>query len=50
MLHSMGSQGIRHDLMTEGFPSSSDSKESAYNAGNMGLIPGLGRFPEEGIG
>ena len=25
-------------------------KESACNAGNMGLIPGLGRFPGEGKG
>ena len=30
-----------------GFPVDSDSKESAYNAGNLGLIPGLGRSPEE---
>ena len=26
----------------------SDSKESAYNAGDLGLIPGLGRFSGEG--
>ena len=25
-------------------------KESAFNAGNLGLIPGLGRSVEEGIG
>ena len=31
-----------------GFPGSSDSKESAYNAGDLGLIPGLGRSPGEG--
>ena len=30
-----------------GFPVDSDSKESACNAGNLGLIPGLGRSPEE---
>ena len=29
------------------FPSDSDDKESACNAGNLGLIPGLGRFPGE---
>ena len=29
------------------FPSGSDSKESACNAGDPGLIPGLGRFSEE---
>ena len=27
----------------------SAGKESAYNAGNPGLIPGLGRSPGEGI-
>ena len=30
-----------------GFPGGSD-EEPAYNAGNRGLIPGLGRFPGEG--
>ena len=29
---------------------SSDGKESAYNAGDPGLIPGLGRYPQEGNG
>ena len=33
-----------------GFPGGSDSKESAYNAGDTGLIPGLGRSPGEGTG
>ena len=33
-----------------GFPGGSDGKESACNAGNMGSIPGLERFPEEGQG
>ena len=33
-----------------GFPHSSDGKESACNAGDPGLIPGLGRSPGEGIG
>ena len=32
------------------FPHSSVSKESAYNAGYSGLIPGSGRFPGEGNG
>ena len=27
------------------FPGSSDGKESACNAGDLGLIPGLGRLP-----
>ena len=29
------------------FPGGSDSKECACNAENLGLIPRLGRFPEE---
>ena len=33
-----------------GFPDSSDSKESAYSMGDLGLIPGLGRFPGGGYG
>ena len=31
-----------------GFPGGSDGKESAYNAGDVGSIPGLGRSPGEG--
>ena len=31
-------------------PGGSDSKASAYNAGDLGLIPGLGRSPGEGNG
>ena len=33
-----------------GFPGGSDGKESAYNAGDPGLIPGLGRSPGEANG
>ena len=33
-----------------GFPGSSAGKESACNAGDLGLIPGLRRFPGEGKG
>ena len=32
------------------FPGSSAGKESACNAGDPDLIPGLGRSPGEGIG
>ena len=32
------------------FPGGSVVKESTCNAGDMGSIPGLGRFPEEGKG
>ena len=34
--------------LASGFPSGSDGKESACNAGDAGLIPELGRSPEEG--
>ena len=34
----------------KGFPDCSTDKESSCNAGDLGLIPGLGRFPGEGIG
>ena len=33
-----------------GFPGSSDGKESACSAGDLGLIPELGRSPGEGNG
>ena len=33
-----------------GFPGGSASKESTCNAGDLGLIPRLGRFPGEGKG
>ena len=32
------------------FPGGSDSKKSTCNVGDPGLIPGLGRSPEEGHG
>ena len=34
----------------KGFPGGSDGKESAYNAGDLGSIPGSGRSPGEGNG
>ena len=37
-------------LCSTGFPDGSDGEESACNAGDLGLIPGLGRSPEEGKG
>ena len=33
-----------------GFPGGSEVKASACNAGDLGLIPGLGRSPGEGNG
>ena len=32
------------------FPGGSDGKESAYNAGDLGLTPGLGKPPAGGHG
>ena len=37
-------------ILNHGFPGGSDGRESAYNAGDLGSIPGLGRFPGEGNG
>ena len=37
-------------ILDLGFPGGSDGKESACNMGDLGLIPGSGRFPEEGNG
>ena len=33
-----------------GFPSGLDGEETACNAGDLGFIPGSGRFPGEGNG
>ena len=37
-------------ICTREFPGSSDGKESAYSAGDLGLFPGSGRSPGEGNG
>ena len=37
-------------LLRKGFPDSSVGRESACNAGDPGLIPGLGRSSGEGMG
>ena len=37
-------------MFTGGFPGGSDGKASACSAGDLGLIPGLGRSPGEGNG
>ena len=36
--------------IASGFPDSSVDKESAFNAGDLGSISGLGRSPGEGKG
>ena len=45
-------RSFRHLIISvrKNFPDSSVSKESACNAGDLGSIPGLGRFPGEGKG
>ena len=43
-------KGMASHSCSWGFPGGSDSKESAYNAGDLSLIPGLGKFPGEGNG
>ena len=35
---------------SEDFPGGSDGKASVYNVGDLGSIPGLGRYPGEGNG
>ena len=42
--------GLPHCRYSIYFPAGSDSKESVYNAGDLGSISGLGRFPAEGNG
>ena len=37
-------------MFAANFPGGSDSKASAYNAGDLGSIPGSGRCPGEGNG
>ena len=43
------SDSLTQDL-EKGFPCGSDGKEFACNAGDLGSLPGLGRFPGEGKG
>ena len=40
---------LEKGLSSWGFPGGSDGKASACSAGDLGLIPGLGRSPGEGI-
>ena len=47
-VHGVTKSCTRHS--DSGFPGGSDSKESACSVGNLGLIPGLGRFPGGGNG
>ena len=42
--------GVAYGLAAGSFSGGSDIKESAHNAGDLGLIPGLERSPREGNG
>ena len=46
-LVSLSHEGV---ISYEGFPHSSAGKESSCKAGDLGSIPGSGRFPREGNG
>ena len=46
----MGADGFGVFLAPQSFPCGSAGEESAYNVGDLGLIPGLGRSPGEGKG
>ena len=52
MCPSEGPENLKLHQMTclrlKDFPGGSDGKESACNAGDLGSIPGLGRFPGGG--
>ena len=37
-----------HEFVCLNFPGGSDGKASVYNPGDLGSIPGSGRFPGEG--
>ena len=54
LLHDLERQFKKQQLYilyyAKSFPGSSVGKESACSAGDLGLIPGLGRFPGEGNG
>ena len=44
----VGGEELEAVSSLEGFPGGSVGKESTYNAGDMGSIPGLGRSPGGG--
>ena len=50
ILHIFSYRGLNYCVLLERFPGGSDVKSSAYNVGDPGSIPGLGRSPGEGNG
>ena len=49
-VQSLGQEDPLEEEIAIHFPGGSDGKASAYNAGNLGSIPGSGRSPGEGNG
>ena len=43
-------RAVKRLIISQGFPGSSDSNESACSARDLGLIPGSGRSPGQGNG
>ena len=43
-----GKEKVKEEVRETGFPAGSSGKGSACNAGDLGLIPGLGRSPGGG--
>ena len=50
VLHHRDYHHVSGGFWVLGFPGGSDDKESASNAGDLGLIPGLGKSPGERSG
>ena len=48
--NSLKGENLGLEIYGKGFLGCSAGKESPYNAGEFGSIPGLGSSPEEGIG
>ena len=48
-MHESFRQKVLGSSLTLGFPSGSDGKESTHSVGDLGSIPGLGRFPGGGM-
>ena len=46
----LGNQIEGREILSVGFPGVFDSKESAYNVGDLSQIPGSGRSPGKGNG
>ena len=49
-VHGVAKSRARLNDFTFTFPGGSDGKVFVYNAGDLGSIPGSGRFPGEGNG